>query len=143
MAGETDPHRSYRFQIDINGRALMWFSDVSGFDLDALPGAANDSYDAPPVRRLPGRYKLGNVTLRKGVTSSEDVLAWVRGVREGKIERRSFTITAFDAEGVETGVWQVNNAWPTRYSASGAPGGTDEVQIDMLDFAHEGIIRSR
>ena len=143
MTDSTTSSNAFRIRVDINGKALLWFSEVTGFDMNARPGETHVDYDAPPVHRLPGRYKLGNVALKRGLTGSEEMLAWMRSVREGRIVRKSLTITMLDEQGAETGVWQVNNCWPVKYSASAAKGENNEVMIETLELAHEGLIRSR
>lgn len=142
MTGErNDPYRNFRFRVEIEGIQQAGFSEVSGYDasLDVIEYREGDDETTP--RKLPGLTKYGNITLKWGVTDSDDMYKWMAECIEGKIERKTITIVALDEEGDDAASWVINEAWPTRYTAPDFNGTGAEVAIELLEVAHEGMER--
>lgn len=143
MAGDrTDPYRNFRFRVEVEGLEQAGFNEVSGFDasIDVIEYREGNELTTP--RKLPGLTKYGNITLKWGTTDSVELYEWLQECVEGTIERKTITIIALDEEGNDVATWQVIEAWPTRYTAPSFNGLGAEVAIEMLEFAHEGLLRT-
>jgi phage tail-like protein len=144
MAGDRkDPYRNFRFRVEVEGIQQAGFSEVSGFDasLDIVEYREGNQVITP--RKLPGLAKYGNITLKWGVTDSMDMYTWMADCIQGKVTRKTVTIIAIDESGADVATWQVIEAWPTKYTAPNFNATANEVAVDSLELAHEGMTRSK
>ncbi|MGG1513800.1 phage tail protein [Paenibacillus oryzisoli] len=144
MAGERrDPYRNFRFRVEVEGIQQAGFSDVSGFDASLAVIEYREGNETITARKLPGLAKYGNISLKWGVTDSMDMYNWLSESIQGKISRKTVTIIAINEEGADVATWQVIEAWPTKYSAPSFKGTGNEVAIESLELAHEGMTRTK
>ena len=71
-----DIYSSSRFYVMIDSMAQAVFTELSGLQVETevmeyAEGGNNDF-----VHRLPGRTRVGNITLKRGITSSNDLFKW-------------------------------------------------------------------
>lgn len=135
------PHGKFRFRLEIDGLDAGGFSEVSGFDasIDVIEYREGDMVQTP--MKLPGLKKYGNVSLKKGLTSSMVLYEWITAGIEAAVERKTITVTVLDEAGEAAASWQVINAWPTKYTAPDFNATASEVAIESLEIAHEGMTR--
>jgi phage tail-like protein len=127
----------------VEGIQQAGFSEVSGFDASLSVIEYREGNETITPRKLPGLAKYGNITLKWGVTDSLDMYNWMSESIQGKISRKTVTIIAIDEEGQDVATWQVIEAWPSKYSAPGFNGSGNEVAIENLELAHEGMTRTK
>ncbi|CAH1213494.1 MULTISPECIES: phage tail protein [Paenibacillus] len=144
MAGERrDPYRNFRFRIEVEGIQQAGFSEISGFDASLSVIEYREGNETITPRKLPGLAKYGNISLKWGVTDSMDMYNWMSESIQGKISRKTVTIIAINEEGGDVATWQVIEAWPSKYSAPSFKGTGNEVAIESLELAHEGMTRTK
>ncbi|GGI46867.1 phage tail protein [Paenibacillus marchantiophytorum] len=144
MAGERrDPYRNFRFRIEVEGIQQAGFSEISGFDASLSVIEYREGNETITPRKLPGLAKYGNISLKWGVTDSLDMYNWMSESIQGKISRKTVTIIAINEEGGDVATWQVIEAWPSKYSAPSFKGTGNEVAIESLELAHEGMTRTK
>lgn len=143
MPGERrDPYRNFRFRVEVEGIQQAGFSEVSGFDASLSVIEYREGNETITPRKLPGLAKYGNITLKWGVTDSLDMYTWLQESIQGTMSRKTVTIIAVDEEGNDVATWQVIEAWPVKYSAPNFNGTGNEVAIESLELAHEGMTRT-
>lgn len=143
MPGDRiDPYRNFRFRVELEGLEQAGFSEVSGFEatFDVIEYREGNEVTTP--RKLPGLVKYGNISLKWGTTESMELYEWIQECVEGTIERKTITIIALDEEGEDVATWQVIEAWPVKYTAPTFNGTGNEVAIELIEFAHEGMTRT-
>ncbi len=97
MANRTAPLPAYNYLVDLNGdrdptKLLGGFSDVSGLETDIHISEYRDGNEVEPhVRKIPGSHKVGDVTLKRGVVDSSDLLGLDHRRRARREWRRSGT----------------------------------------------------
>ncbi|WP_248926130.1 phage tail protein [Paenibacillus hamazuiensis] len=144
MPDRIDPYRNFRFKVQLDNITQAGFSEVSGYDASIEVIEYREGNEtATTARKLPGLTKYSNITLKWGVTDSMDMYKWMEDAINGKIARKSVTITAIDEVGQEKAVWTVINAWPCKYTAPDFKGTGNEVAIELLEIAHEGMTRKK
>jgi phage tail-like protein len=141
-----DPLRSHRFRVEIDNTARAGFSEVSGLESQIAVVDYREGTDPPHVRRLPGLTKFSNITLKYGITTDGDALAlfkWFRDVSSGALanNRRRVAIIVQDETGQDKARFIVTDAWPVKYAASDLNAKGNEVMIEVLELANEGIER--
>ncbi|WP_028611986.1 phage tail protein [Paenibacillus harenae] len=143
MPGDRiDPYRNFRFRVEVEGLEQAGFSEVSGFEATFDVVEYREGNELITPRKLPGLIKYGNITLKWGTTESMELYEWLQECAEGTIERKTITIIALDEEGGDVATWQVIEAWPVKYTAPTFNGTGNEVALELIEFAHEGLTRT-
>lgn len=141
MATRKDPIRNFRFRLEIDGIQQAGFSEVSGFDITVDPIDYREGTDPTHVRKLTGLTKYGNVTLKWGVTTSMELYNWHRQIVDGDIVRKNITIVSVNEIGDDVNRWEVVEAWPSKYDPMDFNAKGNDVGIEMLEIANEGVKR--
>jgi phage tail-like protein len=145
----VDPYRNFNFLVEIDGITQAGFSDCTGFGASTDPieyreGNENPGTDPKTVRKLPGMTKYNDITLKWGLTDSRELYDWYRDVSQGKDLtqnklRKSGSIVVLDLEGQEKQRWNFKNAWPSKWDGPEFTAKGNDVAIQTLTLAHEGI----
>lgn len=141
MATRKDPIRNFRFRLEIDGIQQAGFSEVSGFDITIDPIDYREGTDPTHVRKLTGLTKYGNVTLKWGVTTSMELYNWHRQIVDGEIVRKNITIVSVNEIGDDVNRWEIVEAWPSKYDPMDFNAKGNDVGIEMLEIANEGVKR--
>lgn len=136
-----DPLRNFRFRLEIDGVQQAGFTEVTGFDTVVEPIDYREGTDPTHVRKLPGLTKFGNVTLKWGVTDSMELHNWHRQIVNGTIQRKNLSIIVVDEGGQDKARWNVVEAWPSKYDPADLNAKGNDLAIEMLELAHEGVER--
>jgi phage tail-like protein len=94
------------------------------------------------VRKIPGLKKYGNVSLKRGVApvdAGNGLYEWFNTIRAGTADRRTVTISLLDEERNPAMTWKMIDAWPTKVEGPGLNATGNEIAIETLEFAHEGL----
>lgn len=137
----TDPIRNFRFRVEIEGITQAGFSECTGGESTIAPVDFRLGNDPMHVRKLTGLTAYANVTLKWGVTDSLDLYDWWKATRDGQVVRKTVTIVVQDESGADRATIEVLQAWPCKYDTSDLNAKGNEVLIEMLELANEGINR--
>ncbi len=145
MARPVDPYRVVRYKLEIDGINQAAFSEASIPDITQDPIEYRDGTDTPTVRKIPGLIKHGNLTLKWGITDTMDLYNWSKQVQDGDIEkaRKKIAIIVLDQLGKDKSRFEFVDAWPTKYDAPDMNATGNEIAIETLEIAHEGMIRKK
>ena len=117
----NDPFRGYKFKIELGGIIRAGFREAPGLD------GAQDPVEYRPI------------SLRQGVTKDAELWAWRKASVDGKIERKNGSILLWDEAGNEKVRWTFVGGWPTKWTGPAFNATGNEVAIETLEIAHEGI----
>ena len=134
------PLPKFHFQVKWDSEVLS-FQEVSGLDIEAQPIEYRHG-DSPEFStiKMPGIKKSGNVTMKKGVFKSDNKFwDWFNQIKMNTIKRIPVTISLLDEAGAPTMVWTMANAWPTEIQATDMKSDGNEVAVESIEVAHEGI----
>lgn len=134
------PLPKFYFQVKW-GDQEMSFQEVSGLDMEAQPieYRHGDSKEFSVIK-MPGIKKTGNVTMKKGVFKSDNKFwVWFSKIEMNTIERVPVTISLLDEGGAPTMVWTLANAWPTKITGTDLKSDGNEVAVESIEIAHEGL----
>ncbi len=138
----VDPFRSFNFLIELDGIAQASFIECNGLESTTEVIETREGGDNTTVRKLPGKTTYSNITLKWGMTSSKELWAWRANVTEGKVERKNGSIVVFDlANKQEVARWNFVNAWPTKWDGPTFSAKGNDLAVETLVLAHEGITR--
>ena len=144
MAGEKQdnvwPLPKFYFQVKL-GDTEVAFQEVSGLDIEAqiIEYRHGNSKEFSTIK-MPGIKKSGNVTLKKGVFVKDNAFwDWFSQISMNTIERKTVVISLLDEGGNPTMVWTLNNAWPTKITGTDMKSDGNEVAVETIEVAHEGL----
>ena len=135
-----DPFKNYSFLVEIDGIASAAFRSVSGLAAEAeVIELREGSEPLSSSRKFPGRVRYPNVTLTRGLTTSRDLWDWWQTVVDGAVQRRNVAVVLLDDSRTPVLRWLLRNAWIARIEASELDAGKNEVAIESIELAHEGL----
>jgi phage tail-like protein len=134
------PLPKFHFQVEWDAEKVS-FQEVSGLDIEAQPIEYRHG-DSPQFStiKMPGIKKSGNVTMKKGVFKSDNKFwDWFNEIKMNTIKRKTVTIKLLDEAGSPTMTWSLTNAWPTKITSTDMKSDGNEVAVESLEIAHEGV----
>jgi phage tail-like protein len=137
MASEAYP--SCRFYVMIDGQAQGVFTEVGGLQVEMDVMDYQEGGNNGFVHRLPGVTKVSNLTLKRGMTSSNEFYKWCAEIAGGKFTRRHVTVVMYDAGGKELMRWDILNAYPVKWVGPQLLAPDASAAVETLELAHEGI----
>ena len=138
-----NPYSAFNFIIEIDGAQIAAFQEVSGLDSENTPIEYREGADAMnTVRKLPGFEKYGNATFKRGITGSTALWDWRKEVRDGGTAfppTRDVTIKLLDEKHTAVLKWKLTNAWCSKLSGPSLNAKGNEIAIETMELAHDGI----
>lgn len=137
-----DPYRSFNFLVQIDNVVVASFRECDGLDATTEIIPYREGGDGSE-RKLPGRTTYTDITLRLGMTDSMELWDWRKSVIDGKFERRNGSVVIFDlANSTEVARYNFVRAWPSSYEGPTFDATANDVAIESLILAHEGLTRA-
>lgn len=130
----------FHFQVTVSGVAAE-FAEVSGLTMERQKISYRHGLlkDAPEMV-MPGIPKYSHVTLKRGMTKGNgEFYNWLNKAALNVPDRREVTISLLDEEHNPILTWKVKDAWPVKFDGPGLKATGNEVSIESLELAHEGI----
>jgi phage tail-like protein len=135
-----NPYLNFNFVVDIGLGDELGFSEVEAPSGEIEVIEYREGADrVNTARKLPGLANFPNVTLKRGVTGRTDLFEWWKSVRDGQVQRRNVTITLLDEQRQPVLRWLLRNAWPVKIDGPSLDATGNEVAIESLELAHEGL----
>lgn len=136
----NDPYGQFNFTIEIDGKPLGGFSEVSGLSQDSAPIEYREGNEKQgTARKLPGLITYSNIVLKRGWTKDKVLWEWRKQVIDGKTDRRHGSIVLLDEARQPALRWNFREGWPCKWEGPALIGKTSDVAIETLEIAHEGL----
>ncbi|MDP9280978.1 MAG: phage tail protein [Chloroflexota bacterium] len=124
--------------ITFDGMPTAYFHSVSGLSMEIevvefREGGSND------VHKLPGRVKYPNLVLKQGFTGASELQKWAFRIAAGQPEHKNATIVISDQKSVVVARYTLANAWPAKWEAPDFDASSNEIAIETIEIAHEGL----
>lgn len=130
----------FHFEVIIDGYKAH-FTEVTGLDMESqvIEYRAGDSKKFTTIK-MPGMQKLGNVTLKRGIFKNDNKLwEWFNDIKMNTVKRKTVIINLLDETKKPVMTWTLNNAWPTKIQATDMKADGNEVAVETIEIAHEGL----
>jgi len=148
MARPT-PYGAFNFSVTIGGADVGGFSDVSGLTTEFTMAEYREGTDMENhVRKVPGVFKAGDVTLKRGIVSSQVIWVWIQDVRTRGVlgKKDAVVIKLLDEQRNTVQSWTLRSVAPMKFTGPtlAAKGGGDVAMeelvlsaetVEMGDFA--------
>ena len=138
----NDPYKNFNFVIEIDGIALAGFSECTGLRVEVEVIEYREGGDPSSVRKLPGQSKVGDITLKRGITASKELHDWLDSVRTGVAKRKSGAIILLDDARKPVVRWQFSEAFPRKWEGPNLDAKGNDVAIETLTLCCENLQRA-
>lgn len=134
------PLPKFHFLVQWGG-VRIGFTEVTGLDMqiEAIEYREGVSPEYSKLK-MPGMHKFSNITLKRGTVEGDtDFYAWVNTINMNTVERRDIVISLLNETHAPVMSWKAKNAFPVKLQASDLKADGNEVAIETLEVAHEGL----
>ncbi|MGI9175543.1 MAG: phage tail protein [Rhodothermales bacterium] len=143
MPDYVDPFRAYNWKLEIQGVTEGHFTECVGLDVRVEVVKYREAGNGQVVHCVPGPVEYGDVTLRYGLTASQELWDWMMTSVNGNVQRQNISILMLDSEGVgEVLRWNLNRAWPSRWTGAPLDAMSRGVAIESLTLVFETLERA-
>jgi phage tail-like protein len=148
-ARNTDPYRNFRFALELGNIQVAGFAECTGLNIETKVFEYKEGGNNQTTLKFPEHTTYGNVTLKKGMTNSNDLIDWQLDVATGKFSKNarsdtlSVAIVLHDESGSEVKRWNLKRPLPVKWIGAELKATGNDVAIETLEIAHEGIERSK
>ena len=138
----VDPYRGFNFLVEIDGITRAGFQECSGLDSSTDLVEYREGADPNHKRKLTGLNTFSNITLKWGITDSDELWQWRQSAVNGVPERKNGSIILLDSTGSEKVRWNFHNAWPTKWTGPSFNATDNNVAVETLELAHEELTKA-
>lgn len=141
------PLPKFHFKVDWSGTNIG-FTEVTGLTVETevieyRHGAAPE-YNKT---KQPGLQKYGNITMKRGTFENDnEFYAWWDQTKlfeeKGAKFRRDLTVSLLNENHEPIVAWKIKNAWPTKVQYADLKADANEIAIESIELAHEGVVVS-
>lgn len=158
LGARNDPILAYNFRINLldatssNAAAvtsialtplvvnpLAGFSECTGLEMTLETEDYEEGGNNGTVLKFPKRTKWGEITLKKGITRKTDLFDWYYGFTQGITKRKDGIIILMNEKHEPHTVWKFRRGLPVKYVAPQLNAQQNNVAIETLTIAHEGM----
>ena len=135
------PLPKFHFQVDWGG-AKISYMEVSGMDMqvEAIEYRHSDSKDFSKIK-MPGMRKFSNITLKRGRFEQDfDFNNWLDEIANERVgNRRDLVIRLLNERHEPVAVWKATRCFPVKVTAPDLKSDANEVAVESIEIAHEGL----
>jgi phage tail-like protein len=125
---------SFRFVVDVGGETKAAFTEctlpVIEWNLEEIKEGGLNSF----IHQLPGQRKGAKVSLKNGIGKNELINWYITSVN-GEISRKDVTIKLLDSLQETLMVWQIKDAYPSKWTGPQLKTSENSIAIQTLEFA--------
>jgi phage tail-like protein len=119
--------------------ALGGFSECSGLEMSLQVEEYKEGGRNGAVLKFPTRVTWTNITLKKGIGVSTALWDWHYGFVQGQGRRRDGIIALMNSQRVPNNIWYFQRGLPVKYTGPSLNATQNNVAIESIEIAHEGI----
>ncbi|PYF75133.1 phage tail protein [Pedobacter nutrimenti] len=130
----------FAFQVKWDDKEFV-FSEVTGLTAEAqVIEYRGGSSKTNSTVKMPGLLKYGNVTLKKGMFK-DDKAMWekFKALNMNTIKRATILISLLDEAKEVVMSWTLLNAFPVKLTVTDMKSDANEVALESIELAHEGL----
>jgi phage tail-like protein len=140
-----DPISAYSFALEVQGITEATFREATGFGSESqvIEFKEQTKDGKTIIRKIPGTLKWQNITLKKGLTSNQELWKWRQKVIDGQIEtaRLDGSVVGYDENGAEKIRYNFTRGWPCKWTASALNAQGNDPIIEEIEITHENLVR--
>ncbi len=125
--------------VTFDGMPTAFFRSVSGLSMEIEVVEFREGGEGGAVHKIPGRVKYPNIVLKQGFAGASDLQKWAFRIAAGQFEHKNATIVISDQRSQVIARYTLTNAWPTKWTAPDFDATSNDVAIETIEIAHEGL----
>ncbi len=98
------------------------------------------------MHKLPGRMTWPNITLKRGITQNDTLLAWLNkssgeqfAANGNKLARSTAAITLVGPSGQRLRAWEFDGAFPVKWKGPDFAAASNDMAMEELEITHHGF----
>jgi phage tail-like protein len=134
------------FLFEVDGEEIGRFTEVSGLEMSIAVEEIEEGGTNDFVHKLPGRMSWPNLVLKRGLTETDNLYAWMqKSAGEkfesagNKLERSTAALTLLSAGGDRLRSWDFEGAFPVKWTGPSFSLASDDLAVEELEIAHHGF----
>lgn len=137
---ELDAGVGHSFGLEFDDVSITSIAEVNGLKMEQdvielREGTADGGF---AIKKLPGRWKAGEVTLTRGLTEDKSFEKWIKESQLADTgARKTGSIIIYDYEGKEIKRYTITNAWPKSLEIGTLKAGDTSVLTEKLVVTYE------
>lgn len=152
MAAKGDyPIPKFHFLVEWGEGFRVGFTEVSGLDFETevieYREGSSKKYNKT---KQPGLTKYSDITLKRGTFEGDldfynlwkETIFFQEGNSTGSKYRRTITIKLLNEKHEPILIWSLENAWAKKIQSTDLKADANEVAIETMEIAHEGLTLS-
>lgn len=135
------PLPAFHFRVEWGGSTVS-FTEATGLNIENQVIEYRDGASKEfSMTKMPGLQKFGNITLKRGIFKGDnEYYEWLNTIKMNTIVRRDVTISLLDETHNPVLTWKIKNAFPAKLEGAALKASGNEVAIESLEIAHEGLV---
>jgi phage tail-like protein len=134
------PLPAYHFTVEWGG-TRTGFTEVIGLSMEnEVIEYREGSSPTFSTIKMPGLRKYSNIILKRGIIKNDnDFYTWMNTINGNQVEKRDIVISLLNENHEPIRAWKLKNAWPCKIQSSDLKANANEVAIETMELAHEGL----
>jgi phage tail-like protein len=146
IPGLQDPHVVHHFALEIQGDVKGTFQECSGMETsnEVIEHRETDITGKQQLTKIPGQLKVGDITLKRGVTDDQFLFDWRQQILNGEVNlaRKDGSIILQDSLDQQIARINFSRAWPQKYKTGDFKATDNSILIEEVTLAVEMIERA-
>jgi phage tail-like protein len=136
-----DPIPSFRFTVSFEDLPPSGFSDCTGLTNETEVQDFREGGLNTHTWKFATRTKQSNLTLKRGIVNKL-LWDWYQDMVNGKMKFRNATIIVHDPSGSEDVLeFQIKQAFPIKWVGPDLSASQNNLAVESVEFAHQGLER--
>jgi phage tail-like protein len=135
-----DPYSGFRFLVAVDQVRQGGFTKVKGLQRETKVETYHEGGVNDCEHKLVTLTSYPNLVLEGGL-ADPSLWDWHQKVVEGKVERRTVTVTLRDARGQEAWSWTAPGAYPVKWACADFDAASGQVVAETIELVHYGLLR--
>ena len=140
-----DPLLGFNFLLELEGAIAGYFTECSGIgsEHEIVEHKVVDKGGHEIVRKIPGRLKWQDISLKRGLTSDLQIWQWREQCVQGDVKgaRKNISISMLDRTYNPVAIWHFANAWPSKVTGPSLKSDDNSFGVEEITIVHEGMYR--
>ncbi|MEO3815981.1 phage tail protein [Plantactinospora sp. B24E8] len=145
-AHTADPPFTGRFVFAVDGITIGAFTEVSGLSVQIEVEEVAEGGQNAYTHKLLGRMKWPNLVLKRGITDSDALFAWLAEcsgegltLKGNKVVPRDGEISVLEGRGGPVRSWHFTGAKPVKWTGPRFAASSRELAVEELEVCHLGF----
>ncbi|MEO8602747.1 MAG: phage tail protein [bacterium] len=142
------PPVGFHFKVEVSGLPPnandVRFTEVGGLSMEMGTEEVAEGGENRFVQKYPTRARYPELTLKRGLLPSSEILTWIRAsIEDYQVQPKDLDVTLLNDAHQPLLAWHVVNAYPTKWSVSDLNASSNAVVIESLQLFYQRFTLDR